>query len=109
MVTDRLTRNMLNRVLGGICGGIGSYLGISAWWVRGAFIALMLTNFAFGLLLYILLWLLIPAQTLSDLPPILHPGEPRTPRYAKPEGMLLLGAGAILRHRTGAGNRPLTR
>jgi phage shock protein C len=96
MTTYRLTRNMLDRVLGGVCGGIGSYLGISGWWVRIAFIALVLTTFSFGVLLYILLWLVIPGQTLADLPPILHPGEPRTPRYARPETMLILGAGAIL-------------
>ena len=96
MVTDRLTRNMLNRVLGGVCGGIGSYLGISGWWVRAAFAALVLTNVGLGLLLYVLLWFIIPGQTLADLPPILHPGEPRTPRYARPEGMLLLGAGTIV-------------
>jgi phage shock protein C len=96
MTTYRLTRNMLDRVLGGVCGGIGSYLGISGWWVRIAFIALALTTFNFGVLLYILLWLVIPGQTLADLPPILHPGEPRTPRYARPETLLILGAGAIL-------------
>jgi phage shock protein C len=96
MTTYRLTRNMLDRVLGGVCGGIGSYLGISGWWVRIAFGALALTTFNFGVLLYILLWLSIPGQSLADLPPILHPGEPRTPRYARPETMLILGAGAIL-------------
>jgi phage shock protein C len=95
MNTYRLTRNMLNRVLGGVCGGIGSYLGISGWWVRLAFIALALASFNFTVLLYILFWLVIPGQALDDLPPILQPGEPRTPRYAQPETMLILGAAAI--------------
>jgi phage shock protein C len=96
MITYRLTRNMLDRVLGGVCGGIGAYLGVSGWWVRAAFMVLTLTTFLFGILLYILLWLVIPGQTLADLPPILHPGEPRTPRYARPETMLILGAVAII-------------
>ncbi len=96
MITYRLTRNMLDRVLGGVCGGIGAYLGVSGWWARLAFIILTLTTPAFGMLLYILLWLIIPGQTLADLPPILHPGQPRTPRYARPETMLILGATAIL-------------
>ncbi len=95
MTTYRLTRNMLDRVLGGVCSGIGSYLGISGWWVRAAFVALALTSFLFALLLYLLLWMILPSQTLDDLPPILHPGEPRTPRYAQPETMLILGTVAI--------------
>jgi phage shock protein C len=95
MTTYRLTRNMLDRVLGGVCGGIGSYLGMSSWWVRGAFVALALTTFNFAMLLYILLWLIVPYQSLADLPPLLRPGEPRTPRYARPETVLALGAATI--------------
>ena len=96
MTTYRLTRNLLNRVLGGVCGGIGSYLGVSGWWVRLAFIALTLTSPAFGILAYILLWFTLPGQTLADLPPIVQPGEARPLRYARPETMLLLGMGAII-------------
>ncbi len=96
MITYRLTRNMLDRVLGGVCGGIGAYLGVSGWWARLAFIILTLTTFTFGVLLYLLLWFTIPGQTLADLPPVVHPGEPRTPRYARPETMLILGAAAII-------------
>ena len=92
MTTYRLTRNMLDRVLGGVCGGIGSYLSLSSWWVRAAFIALALTSFNFPVLLYILMWLVMPGQSLADLPPLLRPGEPRTPRYARPETVLALGA-----------------
>ncbi|SRR5258708_3629610 len=92
----RLTRNMLDRVLGGVCGGIGGYLGISGWWVRLAAVALALTVPAVATFTYLLLWLIIPGQTIADLPPILHPGEVREPRYARPETMLILGALAIL-------------
>jgi len=96
MTTYRLTRNLLNRVLGGVCGGIGSYLGVSGWWVRLAFIALTLTSPAFGFLAYMLLWFTLSAQTLTDLPPIPRPGEIHPARYARPETMLLLGMGAII-------------
>jgi phage shock protein C len=95
MSTYRLTRNLLNRVLGGVCGGIGSYLGVSGWWVRLAFIALAVTSPIFAILAYILLWFVMPGQTLDDLPPILEPGQARQPRYSRPEAMLLLGIGAI--------------
>jgi len=86
---------MLDRVLGGVCGGIGQYLGISGWWVRIAFLALTLLTPAFGILLYVLLWVSIPAQSLADLPPILHPGEERSPRYSRPETVVILGMATI--------------
>lgn len=86
---------MLARVLGGVCSGIGQYLGISGWWVRIAFAALTLATAGFGILLYVLLWLSIPVQTLADLPPILHPGEARVVRYTRPETVLILGASIV--------------
>lgn len=95
MTLLRLRRNMLDRVLGGVCGGIGQYLGISGWWVRIAFGALTLVSAGFGILLYVLLWLSIPAQNLSDLPRIVTPGESRPPRYSRPETVLILGASGI--------------
>jgi phage shock protein C len=91
-----LTRSALDRVLGGVCGGIGSYLGVSGWWVRAAFIALALTTFGFGVLLYALLWAIIPGQSISEVPPILRPGEAPPPRFARPETTLILGTVAIL-------------
>ena len=57
-----LTRDTSNKMLGGVCSGLGKYMGIDALLVRLAFI------FGFvwagiGPLLYIILWLLIPADT----------------------------------------------
>jgi phage shock protein C len=96
MTTVRLTRSLLNRVLGGVCGGIGGYLGISAWWVRITFIALALTTFPFAVFTYILLWFVMPGQSLADVPPVPGLGGSGAARYARPESMLILGAGAIL-------------
>jgi phage shock protein PspC (stress-responsive transcriptional regulator) len=96
MMTYRLRRNMLDRVLGGVCGGIASTLGVSAWWVRIAFLALVLSSFTFGMLMYLLLWVTIPGQTADDIPPLIRYGEQPTARYVRPEAMLLLGALAIL-------------
>jgi phage shock protein C len=92
----RLTRSMLDRILGGVCGGIGNYLSISGWWVRLAALALALTWLPVAVFTYFLLWLVMPSQSFADLPPILRPGELRAPRYARPEAMLILGALAIL-------------
>jgi phage shock protein PspC (stress-responsive transcriptional regulator) len=87
---------MTDRVLGGVCGGIGNCLGISGWWVRLTFIALALITFSFGILLYFLLWTSIPPQKLSDLPPLVRPGEPSPACYTRPESVLTLGALSII-------------
>lgn len=92
----RLRRSMLDRVLGGVCGGIGECLGISGWWVRAASFALAITSLPFGLLIYALLWVSIPMQRADRLPPLVRPGEAAPARYTQPESVLLLGALAIL-------------
>ncbi len=90
MGSYRLARSMLDRVLGGVCGGIGAYLGVSAWWLRAAFIALAVALPNLGILLYVLLWLILPAQTLLDL------ADNNRSRRVRPETTLLLGGGVIL-------------
>lgn len=92
----RLRRSVLYRVFSGLCGGIGEVLGLSGWWVRGAFVALLLTAAPLALFLYLLLWVAIPPQRLSDLPPLIRPGEPDVPRYARPEGILTVGGLCVL-------------
>ncbi len=83
---SRLTRSALDRVLGGVCGGLTATLGVNAWWARVAFIALGIVQPIFGVLLYALLWIALPTQLLSDLPP--PSGGTKRPR---PESILLIG------------------
>jgi phage shock protein C len=96
MTTYRLTRNLLDRVLGGVCGGIGDYIGLSGWWVRLAFLILTLISWPVGILGYVLLWMLLPSQALRDVPPIQQYGEDRPLRYSRAEGMLVVGMLAIV-------------
>jgi len=55
----RLTRRPDRRMVAGVAGGIADYLGIEAWVVRIGFIVLVPFG-GFGLLAYLLLWLLVP-------------------------------------------------
>lgn len=96
MYRIRLRRSALDRVFGGVCGGIGAPLGISGWWVRAAFGAVMLTAWSFALLLYCLLWIILPAQKLVDIPPMTPPDEDEPPRYAYPEAVLSVGGLSVL-------------
>lgn len=62
----RLFRDPDNKYIGGVCGGLGAYFQIDPTWVRVLF---LLTFFAysFGLILYIILWIVIPkARTTAD-------------------------------------------
>ena len=56
----RLTRRTDDKVVAGVASGIAAYLGIEPWVVRIGFI--VLTPFGgFGVLAYVIAWLLIPA------------------------------------------------
>ena len=57
----RLYRSNSDKMLGGVCGGIGVYLGIDATFVRIFFVVLTLAE-GIGLWVYLLLWLLLPAE-----------------------------------------------
>ncbi len=95
MTRTRLTRNLTERVLGGVCSGLGATLAIDAWWVRAVFALLTIAIPGFGILLYVLLWLTVPAQGLSDLPPV-SANSDEAERPARAESVLLVGFGSIL-------------
>jgi len=59
--TKRLTRSRTERWLGGVCGGIGNYFNLDPTIIRVVFVlaALILGG---GLLIYIILWLIIPQE-----------------------------------------------
>jgi hypothetical protein len=66
-------------------------LGVSAWCPRVVFAALTIAMPAFGALLYLLLWVIIPAQSLNDLPTVIGAA-----RGVRAEGTLIIGLLAIL-------------
>jgi phage shock protein C len=57
-----LRRSRRNRMIAGVCGGLAEFFGISAFWFRLAFFIALLPGGVPGLLPYILLWLIIPAE-----------------------------------------------
>lgn len=57
-----LRRSRTDRVFAGVCGGLGAFFGISTFWFRLAFIIAFLPGGVPGLLLYLLAWLIIPAE-----------------------------------------------
>ena len=57
-----LRRSRRNRVLAGVCGGLGEFFGISPFWFRlGMFIAFVPGGVP-GILIYALLWIMVPSE-----------------------------------------------
>jgi phage shock protein PspC (stress-responsive transcriptional regulator) len=61
----RLTRRADRRIIAGVAGGIADYLGIEAWVVRIGFVVLVPFG-GFGLLAYLIAWLLVPVAGSSE-------------------------------------------
>jgi phage shock protein PspC (stress-responsive transcriptional regulator) len=65
-VKKRLYRDPDNKVIGGVCSGVGHYFGFDPVWLRIA-LALLLVFAGTGVLIYIILWIAIPeANTTSE-------------------------------------------
>lgn len=57
-----LRRSRRNRVLLGVCGGLGEFFGINPNWFRLAFLIAAIPGGVPGIGLYVLLWLIIPSE-----------------------------------------------
>ncbi|HNV96942.1 MAG TPA: PspC domain-containing protein [bacterium] len=57
----KLYRSRDDRVIFGICGGLGTYFEIDSWIIRILFIAFTFFN-GFGIILYLILAILIPLE-----------------------------------------------
>lgn len=64
--SKRVFRDAEDKVLGGVCSGLANYFGFDPLWLR-IFFAVMFFGFGSGLLIYILLWIIIPeARTTAE-------------------------------------------
>ena len=59
--TKKLYRSRKQRWIGGVCGGIGNYFDLDPTLIRALFVLFTLI-FGSGLLFYIILWIIIPAE-----------------------------------------------
>lgn len=70
---NKLYRSWDNRIIAGVCGGLGEYFNVDPTLIRVLFVAFAII-FGGGILIYILLWLIIPvapggAETAVDVTP----------------------------------------
>ena len=62
-----LYRDVDHAVLGGVLGGIAGFFRINPLWLRLAFIVLLIASFGTALLVYVLLWIIVPpARTAAE-------------------------------------------
>ena len=76
-----LVRPQQGRLLGGVCAGLGHRFGLDPWPARMLFILVLLVIPGSQLLLYPMLWILMPAQQSPmsvGLPPVSTTGAPLT-------------------------------
>lgn len=91
----RLYRSQTNKVVAGVCGGLGDYFEVDPVLVRIICVLLILAT-GFGLLAYIIGWVLIPKrETDANVPE--PPKEIRSSSWNKYlPGMIMIGIGIIL-------------
>ena len=62
----RLARSSSDRKIAGVCGGLAAWFGWDPSLVRIAYVLLSILSAAFpGILVYLLLWLVMPADTAA--------------------------------------------
>lgn len=61
----RLFRSRTQRVIGGVCGGLGEYFNIDPALIRVIFVILALIN-GLGIVAYLAMWLVFPRQVPSE-------------------------------------------
>ena len=64
MEPKRLFRSKKDRVLGGVCGGLGNYFNIDPVIIRVITVALFFAGLL-GLLGYIIAWIIVPQEPVS--------------------------------------------
>ena len=104
MENVRLYRSLSNRMIGGVCGGLGAYVNIDPIFIRLLFI-LLLFGSDFGFILYLLLWILIPEEgkahgfkedSFGDKVKSMGDDIQQAVRQPHPQSGLIVGAGLII-------------
>ena len=63
-VAKRLYRSREDKIVAGVCGGMGEYFNIDPVWIRIIFVLLTILD-GLGLLIYIIAWVLMPLNPVQ--------------------------------------------
>lgn len=73
-----LVRPQEGRVLGGVCAGLGRRFGIAPWPARLLFVLVLMVIPGSQILVYPILWLLMPSEETTPVRPPQAPAAPTT-------------------------------
>lgn len=65
----RLYRSKKDRILGGVCAGLGEHLDIDPTVIRLIWAVVTVLSFGTGIIVYILAWIIIPEADTETAPP----------------------------------------
>lgn len=66
----QLYRSRTNRLIGGVCGGLGHFFGVDPTLVRLLFVVVGIIGQVFpALIIYIVMMLVVPEEPLGEMPP----------------------------------------
>ncbi len=57
-----LRRSRSNRMIAGVCGGLGKFFGVDPFWFRLGFLIALVPGGVPGILAYLILWLVVPSE-----------------------------------------------
>ena len=61
-MNKKLFRSRENRMLAGVCGGVGEYLGVDPTIVRLVWIGALFLGFAPAIAAYVIAWVIVPDE-----------------------------------------------
>lgn len=71
----QLFRDIDRKYIGGVCAGLSHYVGLDVLWIRLLFILIAIISFGTGILLYLILWILVP-DAVTTAQKIAMAGDP---------------------------------
>jgi phage shock protein C len=93
--TRVLRRSHDDRVIGGVCAGLGRYLGIDPVLLRIAFVVLAIAGGG-GVILYIVGWILIPEEKPGEVLGARQPSSAETLRLVAGGALIAIGVLLLL-------------
>ena len=80
METRKLYRSRTDKMIAGVCGGLGKYLGVDPTLIRLAFVLLLVFGIGSGLLAYFIMMLIVPLEPESVAIPVESPSADSMPK-----------------------------
>ena len=96
MQPARLTRSSTDKMVGGVAGGMASYLNIDTAWIRIAWLALLFLGP--GIVLYIIAWIVLPEAGGDETAAVRSTSSDDSGKIIL-GGLLVLGGAAMLANR----------